>query len=50
MGRKGYGAKTGTALKPVKQWEQLGSVQGWKFEIFENKNPSRIRLREITQI
>jgi len=50
MGRRGCGAGTGTALKPVKQWEQLGRMRDWKFEVFENKNPYRIRLREITQI
>ena len=39
MGREGRRAKTKTVLKPVKQWEQLGSMQNWKFESFGNKNP-----------
>ena len=39
MGREGRRAKTKTVLKPVKQWEQLGSMQNWKFENFGNKNP-----------
>ena len=42
MGRKGHRAKTKTVLKPVKQWEQHGSMQNWKFKIFGNKNPPNI--------
>ena len=34
MGREGRRAKTKTVLKPVKQWEQLGSMPNWKFRIF----------------
>ena len=44
MGRKGHRAKTKTVLKLVKQWEQLGSMQNWKFEIFGNKNPPTVSL------
>ena len=36
---KGPRAKTITVLKPVKQQEQLGSMQNLKFEFFGNKNP-----------
>ena len=39
MGREGRRAKTKTVMKPVKQWEQLGSMQNWKFQTFGNKNP-----------
>ena len=39
MGREGHKAKTKRVLKPVKQREQLGSMQNWKFESFGNKNP-----------
>ena len=39
MGREGRRAKTKTVLKPVKQWEQLGSMPNWKFRNFLNKNP-----------
>ena len=34
MGREGRRAKTKTVLKPVKQWEQLGSMPNWKFRNF----------------
>ena len=39
IGRNGPRAKTKTVIKPVKQWEKLGSMPNLKFKTFLNKNP-----------
>ena len=42
IGRNGPRAKTKTVIKPVKQWEKLGSMPNLKFKTFLNKNPPTI--------
>ena len=42
IGRNGPRAKTKTVMKPVKQWEKLGSMPNLKFKTFLNKNPPTI--------
>ena len=44
IGRNGPRAKTKTVMKPVKQWEKLGSMPNLKFKTFLNKNPPNISL------
>ena len=42
IGRNGPRAKTKTVMKPVKQWEKLGSMPNLKFKTFLNKNPPTV--------
>ena len=49
MGRNGPRAKTKTVLKPVKQWEKLGSMPNLKFKTFLNKNPPTTSTAQKTK-
>ena len=48
IGRNGPRAKTKTVMKPVKQWEKLGSMPNLKFKTFLNKNPPIITSRYLS--